>query len=62
MLVTTIPVVYPIILALGFYPVWFGVIAVLTVELELITPPMGINIFVIKAVAPYIKLADMFHG
>lgn len=48
MLVITIPVVYPIILALGFDPVWFGIIAVLTVEIGLITPPMGMNIFVIK--------------
>ncbi|HCT72548.1 MULTISPECIES: TRAP transporter large permease [Psychrobacter] len=62
MLVITIPVVYPIILALGFDPVWFGIIAVLTVELGLITPPMGMNIFVIKAMAPHIKLSDMFRG
>lgn len=62
MLVITIPVVYPIILALGYDPVWFGIIAVLTVELGLITPPMGMNIFVIKAMAPHIKLADMFRG
>lgn len=62
MLVITIPVVFPIILALGFDPIWFGIIAVLTVELGLITPPMGMNIFVIKAVAPHIKLSDMFKG
>ncbi len=62
MLVITIPVIYPIILSLGFDPVWFGIIAVLTVELGLITPPMGMNIFVIKAMAPHIKLADMFKG
>lgn len=62
MLVITIPVVYPIILALSFDPVWFGIIAVLTVEIGLITPPMGMNIFVIKAVALHIKLADMFRG
>lgn len=62
MLVITIPVVYPIILSLGFDPVWFGIIAVLTVELGLITPPMGLNIFVIKAMAPHIKLSDMFRG
>jgi len=62
MLVITIPVVFPIILALGYDPIWFGVIAVLTVELGLITPPMGMNIFVIKAMAPHIKLADMFKG
>ena len=62
MLVITIPVVYPIILSLGYDPVWFGIIAVLTVELGLITPPMGMNIFVIKAMAPHIKLSDMFRG
>lgn len=62
MLVITIPVIYPIILALGYDPVWFGIIAVLTVELGLITPPMGMNIFVIKAMAPHIKLSDMFRG
>lgn len=62
MLVITIPVIYPVILSLGFDPVWFGVIAVLTVELGLITPPMGMNIFVIKAMAPHIKLSDMFKG
>lgn len=62
MLVITIPVVFPIILALGYDPIWFGVIAVLTVELGLITPPMGMNIFVIKAMAPHIKLSDMFKG
>ncbi|MCS4533256.1 TRAP transporter large permease [Neisseria montereyensis] len=62
MLVITIPVVYPIIVSLGFDPIWFGIITVLTVELGLITPPMGMNIFVIKAMAPHIKLADMFKG
>lgn len=62
MLVITIPVVFPIILELGFDPVWFGIVAVLTVELGLITPPMGMNIFVIKAMAPHIKLGDMFKG
>ena len=62
MLVITIPVVFPIIVALGYDPVWFGIIAVLTVELGLITPPVGMNIFVIKAMAPHIELADMFLG
>lgn len=62
MLVITIPVVFPIILELGYDPVWFGIVAVLTVELGLITPPMGMNIFVIKAMAPHIKLGDMFKG
>lgn len=59
MLAITIPVVYSVV-SLGFDPIWFGIITVLTVELGLITPPIGMKIFVIKVMAPYIKLADMF--
>lgn len=62
MLVITVPVVYPIILALGIDPVWFGIITVLTVELGLITPPVGLNIFVIKAAAPHIELGHIYKG
>nr|WP_263641714.1 TRAP transporter large permease subunit [Neisseria zalophi] len=59
MLMITIPVVYPVV-SLEFDPICFGIITVLTVELGLITPQMGMNIFVIKVIAPHIKLADMF--
>ena len=52
MLVITVPVVYPIIQAMGIDPVWFGILTVLTVELGLMTPPVGMNVFVIKAMAP----------
>ncbi|WP_106475607.1 TRAP transporter large permease, partial [Phytohalomonas tamaricis] len=52
MLLITVPVVYPIITSIGIDPVWFGIITVLTVELGLITPPVGMNVFVIKATAP----------
>ena len=62
MLVITIPVVFLTIVALGFDRVWFIIIAVLAVELELITPLMGMNIFVIKALAPHIKLSDMLRS
>ncbi|UYF99848.1 MULTISPECIES: TRAP transporter large permease [unclassified Halomonas] len=62
MLVITVPVVYPIIQALGIDPVWFGVITVLTVELGLITPPVGMNVFVIKAMAPHVGLGEIFKG
>ncbi|NWN83976.1 MAG: TRAP transporter large permease subunit, partial [Halomonas sp.] len=62
MLVITVPVVYPIIQALGIDPVWFGIVTVLTVELGLITPPVGMNVFVIKAMAPHVGLGEIFKG
>ena len=48
MILLTLPVFFPIISTLGFDPVWFGVLMVIVIELALITPPMGINVFVIK--------------
>ncbi len=62
MLVITVPVVYPIVQALGIDPVWFGIVTVLTVELGLITPPVGMNVFVIKAMAPHVGLGEIFKG
>lgn len=51
MMVLTLPVIFPTVLALGFDPIWFGVIAVLMMEAGLITPPLGLNVFVIAGVA-----------
>src|SRR5476651_1365712 len=48
MVILTVPIVFPVITALGFDPIWFGVIIVMTVELGLIHPPVGMNVFVIK--------------
>ncbi|GAB2785938.1 TRAP transporter permease [Halomonas shantousis] len=62
MLLLTVPVVYPIISSLGVDPIWFGIITVLTVELGLITPPVGMNVFVIKATAPHVGLGEIFRG
>lgn len=62
MLVITVPVVFPIIQSLGIDPVWFGIVTVLTVELGLITPPVGMNVFVIKAMAPHVGLGEIFKG
>ncbi|MFD1383355.1 TRAP transporter large permease [Rhodanobacter aciditrophus] len=62
MLLLTVPVVYPLIQAAGFDPIWFGIIAVITVELGLITPPVGMNVFVIKSVAPHISIGQMYKG
>lgn len=62
MLLLTVPVVYPLILSAGFDPVWFGIVAVITVELGLITPPVGMNVFVIKSVANHVRIGDIFKG
>jgi len=62
MLLLTVPVVFPVIQAAGFDPVWFGIIAVITVELGLITPPVGMNVFVLKSVAPDVPISQIFKG
>jgi tripartite ATP-independent transporter DctM subunit len=62
MLLLTVPVVLPIILEAGFDPVWFGIIAVITVEVGLITPPVGMNVFVIKSVSPNVSIGQIFKG
>lgn len=62
MLLITVPVVYPIITTLGIDPVWFGIVTVLTVEVGLISPPVGMNVFVIKATAPHVSLGEIFRG
>lgn len=62
MLVLTLPVVFPVILALGYSPIWFGVVVVIVLEMGLISPPVGVNVFVVKGVAPDVPLAKIFSG
>ena len=62
MIILTIPIVFPVIKELGFDPIWFGVIIVMTVELGLIHPPVGMNVFVIKSVIKDVKLSTVFKG
>jgi len=62
MIVVTVPVFLPIVTALGFHPVWFGILVVVVVEMGLITPPVGMNIFVVKAQIPDVPLSTMFSG
>jgi len=62
MMVLTLPVVFPVILNLGFDPIWFGVIAVLMMEAGLITPPMGLNVFTVAGVAPGVSVEEIFRG
>jgi C4-dicarboxylate transporter, DctM subunit len=62
MIILTVPIVFPVIKQLGFDPIWFGVIIVMTVELGLIHPPVGMNVFVIKSVVRDVKLSTIFYG
>jgi C4-dicarboxylate transporter DctM subunit len=62
LIVVTVPIFYPIVQKLGFDPIWFGVIIVLTAEMGVITPPVGVNVFVIKGIAPDIPLELIFRG
>lgn len=62
LVVVTIPIFYPIVQKLGFDPIWFGVIIVLTGEMGVITPPVGVNVFVIKGIAPEVPLNTIFRG
>jgi tripartite ATP-independent transporter DctM subunit len=58
----TVPILLPVILTLGFDPIWFGVIIVLVGEMGVITPPVGINVYIIKGVAEDVPLETIFKG
>ncbi|RZI70962.1 MAG: TRAP transporter large permease subunit, partial [Variovorax sp.] len=62
MIILTVPIIFPVIVALGFDPIWFGVIIVMTVELGLIHPPVGMNVFVIKSVVKDVSFTTIFKG
>ena len=62
MLLLTLPVVYPAVTGLGYDPVWFGIIIVKMVEVCLVTPPIGLNCFVVNGVRPDIPLEAVFKG
>ncbi len=62
MVLLTIPLFFPIVTALGFDPVWFGVLIVMIVQIGLISPPVGMNLFVLNALLPKVGLANIFRG
>jgi C4-dicarboxylate transporter DctM subunit len=62
LIVVTVPIFYPVVQKLGFDPIWFGVVIVLVAEMGVITPPVGVNVFVIKGIAPDIPLEVIFRG
>src|SRR5699024_6256724 len=60
-LITT-PILLPVVTTLGFDPIWFGVVLVIACEMAVITPPIGLNLYVIKGIAPDISLNDIIVG
>jgi len=62
LIVLTVPVIFPVVVRLGFDPIWFGVIIVLVSEMGVITPPVGVNVYVIKGIAPDVPLSTIFKG
>lgn len=56
------PVILPVIVALGYSPIWFGVILIITCEMAVITPPVGLNLYVIKGIASDISLSEIIRG
>ena len=62
MMVLTLPVIFPLVVALGYNPVWFGIVMVLLVEMAMITPPVGLNVYVIHSLRPKEKIMDVFAG
>jgi TRAP-type C4-dicarboxylate transport system permease large subunit len=61
-MVVTMPFVLPLIKSWGFDPVWWGVINVVIIELGMLIPPLGMNVFVLKGIAPSIPLGDIYRG
>jgi tripartite ATP-independent transporter DctM subunit len=62
MIVMTLPIVFPIIISLGYDPIWFGIIVVILVEIAMITPPIGLNVYTIHGLRPNLPLSDVVLG
>jgi TRAP-type C4-dicarboxylate transport system permease large subunit len=62
MLLLTVPIFFPLVQSLGFDPVWFGIVVVIVTEISLITPPVGMNVFVLSAVLPDVRTGTIFRG
>ena len=62
MLLLTVPIFFPLVTGLGFDPVWFGIIVVVVTEISLITPPVGLNVFILKGVVGDVTTGTIFRG
>ncbi len=62
MILLTVPIFFPLVMELGYDPVWFGIVVVVVTEISLITPPVGLNVFVLKGVLPDVRTSTIFRG
>jgi C4-dicarboxylate transporter DctM subunit len=62
MILLTVPIFFPLVQSLGFDPIWFGVLIVCVAEISMITPPVGMNIFVLSSVVPDVRTTDIWRG
>ena len=62
MLLLTIPVLFPLMTAMGYDLIWFGVLFMINVEMALISPPFGFHLFIIKGIAPKVPMSDIIKG
>jgi len=62
MILLTVPVFFPLVVHLGFDPIWFGILIVVVVEIGLISPPVGMNLFVLNALLPHVPTKTLFRG
>ncbi|MEC7763743.1 MAG: TRAP transporter large permease [Pseudomonadota bacterium] len=62
MMFLTVPLFFPIALSMGFDPVWFGILVIVAIEISLITPPIGLNVFIMRGLIPEVPLKKMFIG
>ena len=62
MVLLTIPIFFPLATSLGFDPIWFGIVVVRVMEMAMITPPIGMNVYVIAGVAPDVPMQTIFKG
>ncbi|WP_419661788.1 DctM5: C4-TRAP dicarboxylate transport system permease [Desulfosarcina variabilis str. Montpellier] len=62
LIMLTIPIIYPVVLQLNYDPIWFGVVIVLISQIAVVTPPVGVNVYVTKGIVPDVPIADIFRG
>jgi TRAP-type C4-dicarboxylate transport system permease large subunit len=62
MMLLTVPIFYPLVAGLGYDLIWFGIIVVVVIEISLITPPIGLNVYVLRATLPDVALGTIFRG
>ena len=62
MILLTVPLFFPVVTGLGYDPVWFGIVVVIVVQIGLISPPVGMNIFVVKNLIRHLSISTVFRG